>query len=1327
MLLLKNKIYFLVLFFLVLGVDSVNGQSYYFKNFQVEDGLSYHTVYCSIQDKKGFLWFGTRDGLNRYDGYQFKTFRDDPTVENSLGNNLIVSLYEDSKEKLWVGTTNGLYYYIENEESFQLIKGTSKRRVSSIREDKKNNLWFISDSTLYRYANNKLYKYNERKILEPTSIAIQANGDIWVATNKGFLNKYNEQTDSFIPFDLFENSNTTFKRIEVIYDTGQESILIGTSHLGIRIFDTKTYTCSAIIERNTDNTRIFVRDFVKNTEHEFWCATESGIYIYNTQTKNITNIKKKDNDPYALSDNSVYTLTKDKEGGIWIGTYFGGINYYPHQYNLFKKYYPNSEKTSLNGNIVRDICQDKNGMVWIGTEDAGLNKLDPTTGQFTHFFPTNSNTSIAYTNIHGLLTDDDMLWIGTFEHGLDILNINTGKVTKHYNAGIGKHDLKSNFITTLYETSTGIKLIGTSLGLYQYDPEIDAFHPINYVPGSSFVYSVYEDHRGTIWVGTIGDGVFYYNAKTKENGTILHSPDNKNGLNSNIIYSIFEDSEHNLWFNTDNNGLYVLKENRETFLNYTTQNGLPSNHTYKVLEDDNRNIWISTFAGLSSLSQKTGKIVTYTKANGLLTNQFNYGSGFKDESGDIYFGSVKGLIKFDPEGFIEKIYTPPIYITGFQVYNKEITFAKNNDILKKSIINADKIVLKHNESSFSLDFAALSFSTPENTSYSYILEGLEKTWTHIKTNRKVYFTKLVPGTYLFKVTSNLNGMPNPNYASIQIIVLPPWWASLWAYLFYSITGILLIFYSIKFFHQRLKESHNRKLEFLENKKEKDIYEAKIEFFTNIAHEIRTPLTLIKGPLEIITGSQDIEEIKENVATMDKNTNRLLSLANQLLDFRKVEIKAYNLNFIKTNISHVLKENFSRFRQAADLKKVEFSLTTPEDQIFASIDVEALTKIISNLLNNAIKYAKKDVHISLNTDESGDFFLIEIKNDGSIITEKFKEKIFEPFFRMNNDENTTGTGIGLTLARSLADLHKGFLTLEPSINDKNIFLLKLPVNQEFGYKFSTEELDYIEDEEGVDEFEKSPTKQTLLIIDDNKEIVQFIIKVLGKAYNYLTALNGVEAIEKLKKNRIDLIISDIMMPLMDGYTLCKKVKTDFNYSHIPLILLTAKDTMKSKIEGLESGADAYIEKPFSPEYLQVQITNLISNRNKIKEFFASSPSASIKIIANSQTDENFLEKLNLIIQRNLDDSLFSIDLLAEEMNMSRATLFRKIKAISNLTPNELINITRIKRAAELFSQEQYKIYEVSNMVGFSSPTVFSRIFQRQFGLSPTEFLNDKWGK
>lgn len=1044
---MKNLIQIL---FLLFSFHYGYAQPYYFKHYQVENGLSNNTVFCSVQDVRGFMWFGTKDGLNRFDGYSFKTYRHDPANAKTIGNDLIYYLHSDQQGLLWVGTSKGLYSYDPVNESFTLLQNTARLNIHKLQSDDDGNLWIIASSRIYVYnkARKTFYAFGKNAPFNANVVFVAKDKTIWVGTVDGTIEHYDKRSNSFTSYHVMNrNDGGGFGTISAIKEGIGNQLVIGTSTQGLKLFDTQTKVPADLITLNRDKTHIFVRELVKSGANEFWAGTESGIYVYNNLTGAITHLEKQYNNSYTLSDNAVYSLCRDREGGIWSGTYFGGINYYSAQYSVFTKYFPGQQPNSISGSDVREICKDDSGNFWIGTEDAGLNKLDPRTGTFTTFSPNGTNKSIAHSNVHGLLADGTKLWIGTFEHGIDLMDIKTGRIIKHYSAWSSA--LKSNFVLTFYKTRAGVLILATTAGLYTYNPQKDDFDLVDGLP-VIFYNSVHEGADGSIWAGTFSEGLFHYQPGRKGVQHFFNVKGQANSLTNNTINSIFEDSRKNTWITTDGGGLCLYRKKDHTFKHFTTKDGLPSNFLFRIEEDKAHKLWISSTRGLIHFDPLTGGSKTYTKADGLLTDQFNYSSSYQDSNGRIYFGSVKGLISFDPGAFRANAYAAPVFATNFNIDNNENSAAQAGYPLSKSIQYTDTIILRNSQSSFSINFAALSYFSPEMTEYAYKMSGLYKDWEYLKTNRKVYFTKLAPGKYVFEAKALINGSKDWSTKNVKLYiqVLPPFWQSPAAITIYILLLLVVISYFVKRYNQRLIRKNRRRMEVFEHEKEKEIYQAKIEFFTSISHEIRTPLTLIKGPMEkLIKQAHEVPAMEKNLRVMDRNTDRLLNLTNQLLDFRKTEINGFSLNFVKADIAEILADITLNFHSLAEQKKISIHTDFPKAPFYAYVDTEALHKIISNLIDNAIKYGLAEIRISLFTSpKNADYFEISIINDGPLIPPALQHKVFEPFYRIKEAEIRPGTGIGLSISRSLAELHQGKLEIKKNNLTFNIFVLTLPVHQ-----------------------------------------------------------------------------------------------------------------------------------------------------------------------------------------------------------------------------------------------------------------------------------------
>ncbi|MWB94098.1 response regulator [Flavobacterium sp. GA093] len=1306
------------LFCLLFLSTTLSSQEYYFKHYKVENGMSNNSVLASIQDKDGFLWFGTKDGLNRFDGYHFKTFRSGANPKTSLGINYIQSLHE-FKNYIWVGTDKGLYSYDKKLEKFTFINEAINNRINDIENDQKNNLWFISIGTLIKYnVDTKETKmFDGRNSFYATSITCDKNGVIWVSSYDD-LYRYSEATQSFDKIKV-QLPNSTFS-ISVIYSLDAHSVLIGTRDHGVYQYDVSTGRTSPFI--NGTDRPIFVRQFKKKNENELWIASESGVSIYDLKNKTTKNLRKSASDPYAISDNAAYCITIDKENGVWIGTYFGGVNYHQKQYDQFKKYFPRKSENAIVGSAVREIHKDDKGNLWIGTEDAGINKFNLKTKKFVNFQPNGTKSGLSFYNIHGVLPRKDKIWIGTFEHGLDVMDANSGQVIKHYDHT--SSNFKSDFIVTFYETPDKKLYVVTSVGIYLYDEINDSFKICDFFSESTHFTCMFKDKNGNLWAGSYRDGLFFYNTKTKEKVVYRHDFNNDKSISNDFITSIFQDEQNNLWIATEN-GLNLFDYRKKEFRKFTTKDGFPSNVIYSILQDSKQNLCITTSKGLVKFNYKTKSVKIFTTSNGLLSDQFNYSSAFEDSNGDMYFGNLNGMISFNPKNFGTYKYNAPIFITGLQINNQDVIVNEEDSPLDESISYIKKITLKNHQSNFNIDFASLSYTAPELTQYWYKLDGISDDWVYLNKNNKVFFTELPSGDYKFRVKSlSANGIWSKE-ATIKITISPPFWASNYAFFIYFLLIAGCLYWLLRRYHAMNVKENNQKIANLNNEKEKEIYHAKIEFFTNVAHEIRTPLTLIKSPLEsLLKRTYESPEIIPNLTIMEKNTSRLLNLVNELLDFRKTEMEGLGLTFVETNISVLVRQLQSEFTPLIEEKNIHLKLELGEKNIYAFVDEEAIRKILSNLISNAIKYAEKEVIITMFRDETSLEFIV--KNDGNLIPKGLKSKIFEPFFRILGSGTQTGTGIGLSLAHSLTELHNGTLKLQFLDDTMNTFVLQLPLRQESEfhlYKDISETAVKESNEEFENEIIAKNTKTQILIVEDNLELLNFMSKELGKEYRIFKATNGEEALKVIHNETIHIVISDITMPVMDGIELCDRIKSNIETSHIPVILLTALSAIQSRIQGLESGADAYISKPFSMDFILAQIDNLLANRRHVMEYYANSPLSHLKSIAHNKIDEEFIKKLEAIIDQNMADTNLSVESLADILHMSRSTLYRKIKDISNLSPNELINNARLKKAAELLLSGKYKVYEISEIVGYNSQSSFSRNFQKSFSMSPSEFINN----
>lgn len=1304
-------------------ISAQERSDFYFSHVNGENGLSESNVKAILQDSYGFMWFGTKNGLNRYDGTSILQFNCDD-LKAGTGNHNISALYEDKERNLWVGTDRGVYLYNPTIDIFTHLTLASPEGitldnwVAEILSDSLDNIWIlIPDQGAFRYKDGKMSYYpitdkNDSKKNTSESICTNEKGEIWVGTSGVGLFKYNPKEDKFEQYLTDRNGySLADKTIMSICFQGENAIL-GIHEGDLLKYNTRTNELSDISFLGEKKT--FLRD-VMCFGDEIWVGSLHGLFIINEKKNSVTHLKEDLMRSFSLSDNSIYSIYRDHEGGVWVGTMFGGVNYLPNRKLTFDKYIPGSNGHSLNTKRIRGLAEDNSGNIWIGTEDNGVNVLNSQTGE-VHQIHDNVpgrliTLSVKYYNNH--------IYVGLFKQGMNDISL-PGEHLRYVSdteLGIGEGSIYG-----FLKDSKGRTWIGSGGGLYVSQPNEHKFRRIDET-GYNWVFDIMEAKDGTIWLATMGNGVWKCNPEAGSYRNYSYNEGKENTLSSNSVSSIMQDSKGNIWFSTDRGGICRYNEAQDNFTTFSLAEGLPDDVAYNILEDDGGNLWFGTNKGLVKFNPESGDIRVFTNKDGLLGNQFNYQSALKARDGRFYFGGVDGLIAFNPNVQDEESTLPPVYISKFSIYNKEVTVHTPNSPLKQCIVHTDEIVLPYNQSNISFDIALLSYSTAESNQYYYRMEPLDREWVRAASNQNISYAKLPPGKYTFQVQATHGNKSESSTRSLSITILPPWWQSVIAYIIYTVCIILIVVGVILWYKRRKEKQLEERQKLFEIEKEKELYESKVDFFTEIAHEVRTPLTLINGPLEAIE-EMGIQEprMKKYISVMVQNTKRLLELTGQLLDFQKIGANKLTMKFESVDITELLKGIVARFEVTFSLNRKELQLQSTEEPVWAAVDKEAITKILSNLLNNALKYASRNVLVELEKDE--DTFTIRVTSDGNKIPAEASQYIFEPFYQMAGKEKPrNGVGIGLSLARSLASLHKGTIYLDTN-QENNVFVLTIPLNKD-GIQLENNKA-IQKDIIALDEETPIATDlygYTLLLVEDNESMLAFIRERLQECFTVETAKNGVEALEVLRSTRsthIDLIVSDIMMPVMDGYQLCEEVKSDMDLSHIPIIFLTAKNDIDSKINGLKYGAEAYVEKPFSFNYLKEQILSLLDNRRREREAFAKRPFFSVNNMQMNIADEEFMNKVIKIIEDNITDDNFGVERMADILCMSRSSLLRKIKTLFNLSPLDFIRLIKLKKAAEFIQEGKYRIGDICYMVGINSPSYFSKLFLKQFGMTPKDF-------
>ena len=1332
---------FLVLlsgFFFLNSLTSYGNPNYSFKHYNSNNGLSQNTVRSIFQDNQGFMWFGTKDGLNRFDGKKFVIFKFFP--EGKLNDNVFHRILQDRNDNIWVATEEGVYIYDIYREEFHRFNTITADNdsvsgvVSEMVADKDGDIWMsVEGKGIFHYAMEKkeLYFFAIPLVkdgLKMISLCPDNNKGVWVFPYSSPFLHINKQTKEISRFNLEDEETFMYNAGEIsdVFPDPGNILLVATSQKGLIAINTINKTHRVLLDKDEHGDPVFVRCIERIDPNTLWIGTESGIYIYHSDTEEVINLRHDELLPGTLSDNAIYSILKDRDGGVWVGSYFGGVDYYSNQQNNFDLFYPLAGIAGINGlkgKRVREFCAAPNGKIWIGTEDGGLHLFDPVAGSF---LPLPPPLRSLYTNIHALYNDGDDLWIGAFSKGLHRYNKKTGKMVV-YTHSDDPHSISQNSTFALCKDRQGVLWVGTLSGVDIYDEENNQFSRVEKLKGMS-ILNIFEDSHGFIWISTFLNGLYRFNPASKTWTVFVHDPSDPGSLPYNKTTALYEDGKGRLWIATQGGGFGLFDRERETFSTFNSSHGLPNDVVYQIVDDEEGILWLSTNSGLVRFDHDNRTFKNYTVNNGLKTNQFNYKSSFKTREGIIYFGSLDGFVRFDPSGLKESRWSTPLIFTDLFVNNSRINPFDSNSPLKQSLMYTDAVSLPYHQNSLSVEFARLNYSGADTDQIFYILQGFDKSWIPARNSQTIIYSNLKPGNYklMLGIAGEDRKEPVRNVKTLSIRIKPPFWLNGWAYLIYILLFLTGLYLLTRYLTMRSRLRQRVKMREFEQQKERELYRSKINFFTNVAHEIRTPLTLIKAPLDQVLMTEDVSEsVKDNLQIMSKNTSRLLNLTNQLLDFRKTESEAYLLDLQTQNVTELIRETILRFTPLAKHKNITLEADLPEQDMFVQLDKEAFLKIISNLLNNAMKYCDRFVRLeaTIKENEKKEFYLL-IENDGELIPPAYKEEIFKPFVQIDTDRDNkvSGTGIGLALASSLAELHGGSLTL---VNDDryNRFLLKLPVGNVDHKEIHVREQEIKEIR--IDKVAGVPRKEaTLLLVDDDVELLQFESKFLSAHYHILTAENGIQAMEQLRKSAVNLIVTDVMMPEMDGFEFTQNVKADVEFSHIPVILLTAKVMAQSKVQGYELGADAYLEKPFSVEVLLARIENLLQSREKLRESFLKNPFIGAATVALNKSDEAFIRKLNEVIQESLSESDFNVEDMAERFNMSRASFYRKVKGVLDLTPNEYIRVERLKKAAQLLKQDDYKINEICYMVGFNSPSYFAKCFQQQFGMLPKDFQEQK---
>lgn len=1343
---MKKLLLLIVVQILCMHTFVVNAQRIFSTSYTMDDGLAANRVYSILQDSCGFMWFGTDDGLSRFDGIKFKNYYLSEYI-NATTSNSVKKIFIDRRGKMWIGLDSSIVIYDSQTDTFRPFNAktetgeTIQTYVVDMIEDNDGEVWIATNGKgLYRFSPNDEIRLRVYRNIPGESNCISQNilmtlqqdskQNIWIGTYSEGLCCFDKHKNTFVtykrsnlPDSLSDNS------IQKILEDSHGNLWIGTFQNGLDLFNPATRTFTNYQDKSPNNLLYHIHDIKEYRPGELFISSDNGIGIFKADKGEIIQSDNPNLKIRTGANKFIYSIYIDKEESLWLGSYFDGIKFYSAFQNNFKYYSCSLSATAQAGKVVNVIKEGKDDQYWIGTDDNGIFRFNAKTQEITPFRDA-ASIGTTYYCIHDLLVDGDKLYAATYGRGMEVFDLKTGKVESYLYNPEDSTSISSSRVFILYKASNGYIYVGTSNGICCYNPQQKKFTRMGSFAGR--ISAIIEDYHGKIWIGTSISGLYSYNIKTGKT-TAYQRSDNPNSITKNVITTLAIDNRKRLWVGTYGQGLCRYNEDSDNFTRYDHLE-LPNKIITSIIPKGDL-LWISTNKGLAVYNPDTEYLKTYSKSNGLYNEQFTPRSGVESSDGKLFLGSTGGFCYFFPQDLRENTYNPPVVLTNMTIFGKEVQANIPDSPIQRSIGYTDEIILEYNQSMIGFDFAALSYIAPKENNYQYMLEGLDSGWQFTKgNNNHLSYANLPAGEYVLRIKgTNSDKIWSSNEIQLKIKVLPPFLQSQLAYIIYAIMLLIILLLTVWYYIKRTEKRQKARMKRLNDEKEKELYNAKIDFFTNIAHEIRTPLSLIIGPLEYLMKTTSINNVYgEYLSIIEQNYKRLYALVTQLLDFRKVDSGAYKLSYDSYRVKDTIAKVTCIFELSTRQKKISIDTSSISEKLTMITDEEAFTKIISNLLSNALKYAKS--RISVTAMENDSEIIITVTDDGIGITDQEKTKIFDAFYQVKNNSelNKLGIGIGLHMTRSLIQLMNGKIEAKDREDGKSGVAISVHFPKQAAIS-AAPPMKRVEDtiiaeinaEEGEPEsvLPDEPIKKqyAVMVVDDNPEILDFLSKILSEEYFVISASSGEEALLILEKNNIDLIISDVMMEEMDGFELCGKIKTDINISHVPVILLTAKTDTESKIKGLESGADAYIEKPFSPFHLKAQLRNLLKKREKQQKTYASTPLSDLHSAVHNKLDEEFMKKCTDIILNNIEDSEFSVSTLAQELGMSRTSVFTKIKGIIGMTPNDFIKITRLKKACRMMIEGEYRVTEIGFLVGFSSSSYFAKCFQKQFGMLPTEFL------
>lgn len=1354
-----------------------------FRHLSIDDGLSQNAVYSMIQDSQGFMWFGTKDGLNRYDGRDFVVYQHDPFDSTTISDAYVSKLLEDSRGVIWTGSLSGDINVFQRDNGIfckipmvnELGEKVITNEITDITEGPDGSIWIATKGNgLFNIIvdDNRACNYNYRRFLHDPAddqslnsnrvgnLLFDENQTFWVGTEEG-LNEFHAASESFTR----------------------------------TVFETKHPEAPAVSGEHK------ITSMQVSRAGDFWIGAPSGLIKFDRISGNYEYYPNK-YEVFEYGWGSIHNIVEDHAGHLWLGTVAGLMKFdtSTNQYSYYRHDPLNPQ--SLSYNIISSLLIDNTGILWAGTSGLGINILDFEAKKFNTLVRTPDPSSrITGFSIRSILEENSgNVWISA-----DVLyrwNRNTGELKSFETTSDKIDEFGNTGAYSMIQASNELLWFATSQGLFRYDPVKNEHRHYQYLPGnkagliSQEVNAVFEDRDNTIWIAThnyisrlvddqkgtfqhyryklsdhtigiprpvifqdIGgilwlgtaDGLVRFNPNIETFKTFLNDPHISNSLSNNHIKSIIEDPIHPekyLWVGTSG-GLNKFDFRAGTFEHYTVKQGLQNEVVYSILPDDAGNLWLSTNKGLSKFNPQSGSFRNFDVFDGLQSNEFNTGAYFKSKTGELFFGGIQGLNYFYPNQITDNSHRPPVVLTGIKLGNRPISNKTDPELLHASVSSIDHITLSHKEDVITFNFAALDYSAPEKNQYAYMLEGLNEDWILSGNLASATYTNLPYGEYVFRAKgSNNDGIYNEEGLSLALIITPPWWHTWWAYIIYAILFLNGLYLLRRYELNRFNLKNQLEFEKIETESLRKLHQEKNKFIANISHEFRTPLTLTLGPLsDLKEGAYGklSDGALEQIDLAIRNSRRLLRLVGQLMDLTQLENKKFKLQVKPGNLSNYLKTLSEPFEPTAKRKGINFVLDLPSQPIYALFDDAHFDKIIANLLSNAFKFTHKNGTVTLQLNDAGGLAEIKIHDTGDGISDHHQKQLFERFYQVQKSEIQPGTGIGLSIAKELTLLHGGEIDVKSEVAKGSTFTVRIPIistlnkpdNEPISETSELPTFIKLEHEKNSDllphtsdiEFDSETNiRKTILVVDDHADIRSFLSNHLSQFYNVLEATTGKEALSIINKELPDLIISDVMMPDGDGFELLKQIRKNQAINFLPVFLLTAKVEAEDKLSGLGIGANDYITKPFNIREVLIRIDNLFKYQKRLQLHLKLPPliNGHGKIhhdkVELKSADEIYLEAVKHHIQTHLSNEDFTVEMLAEKLNQSRSNLHRRLTLLTGESPSSMIRRIRIELGAQLLVQNTGTVSEVAYSIGFKSVAHFSRVFREHFDQTPTEFMN-----